>query len=82
MQGGGAMSGYNERDAAKDTDESLKRTAATWHAARDDAAVRGNSDGDRPTEKNRADAERKMAEIIERGRRRERAEGDGRERSR
>jgi len=76
------MKGYTERDAAKDTSESHKRTAATWHAARDDAGVRGKSDGDLPTEQNRIDARRKMAEVIERGRQRFRAERNDRERSR
>jgi 50S ribosomal subunit-associated GTPase HflX len=65
------MSGYKERDAAKDTDESPKRVGSAWHQARDDAQVRGDGPGDRPTEQNRVDAERKMREILDRARARQ-----------
>jgi hypothetical protein len=33
---------YNEKDAAKDTKESMSWVKATWHGARDDAEASGD----------------------------------------
>lgn len=68
------MSGYKERDAAHDTNESRRRVSAAWHQARDDANARGNPPADRPTDQNRVNAQAKMRELIERGRARAKSE--------
>ncbi|MBI4993548.1 hypothetical protein HZC33_01130 [Candidatus Wolfebacteria bacterium] len=36
------MGGYSEKDAAKDTNSSMKETKDAWHTARDDAAEEGD----------------------------------------
>ena len=35
------MGKYTEKDAAKDTDSSVKEVKESWHQARDDAAEEG-----------------------------------------
>lgn len=72
------MSKYSERDAARETGTPERKVVETWHQARDDASVRGNRQGDRPTRENREDAKRLTRKIIERGR--EREEGESRSR--
>ncbi len=74
------MSGYDKKDAARDTKVTPREAARTWHAARDDAGVRQGGTGDRPTAQNRVDGEAKTRAVIERAREHER-ERD-RERSR
>jgi hypothetical protein len=66
------MSGYTEKDAAKDTDATPREVARAHHAARDHSGVRSGSGEDRPTEQNQRDARRKWDEMIERGKARDR----------
>lgn len=35
------MGGYNEKDAARDTDSLTSKVSEAWHSARDDAAKEG-----------------------------------------
>jgi hypothetical protein len=62
------MSGYTERDTAKDTKVPKREVEAAWHQARDDSGVRGNGTGDRPTPENRAQARALERKIMDRAR--------------
>jgi hypothetical protein len=74
------MSGYEERDAARDTDATQREVEAAWHGARDDADARGPGPrGDRPTRENREDARRLTERVIDRGREREEGRPEERE---
>jgi len=72
------MSGYRERDAAKDTNTPEREVTATWHQARDDAEVRRDGTGDRPTAENRKDSRRLMRKVIDRRRTRPESSRDER----
>ena len=65
------MTKYREKDAARDTNATLREVRAAHHAARDDAGdVRTGGTGDRPTTQNRADAaalERRVRERAQEG---------------
>jgi hypothetical protein len=76
------MSGYDKKDAARDTQTTPAEVSRTWHEARTVSGVRSGGDGDKPTAQNRADGLLKTAEIIERGRASERAKKRERQRSR
>ena len=51
IKGGVSMpSNYGKKDAAKDTNSSVREVSEAWHAARDDSGVRdsgGSSDSSR-----------------------------------
>lgn len=64
------MTGYSERDAARDTGTSEREATAAHHQARIDGKVHSETPDDRPTPQNRADARRLERKIIERGRNR------------
>lgn len=75
------MGDYGKKDAARDTNVTPREAARAWHAARDDTRdVRQGGEGDRPTARNRADAEAMTRAAVERGRESARLERD-RERS-
>lgn len=76
------MSGYDKKDAARDTRTTPAEVSRTWHAARDDSGVRSGDGADKPTPRNRMDGLVKTAEMVQRGRARERAESRERERKR
>lgn len=65
------MSGYKERDAARETRVSQRTVEATWHQARDDSAVRGGAADDRPTPENERDAKLLKERLEARGRKTE-----------
>lgn len=65
------MSGYKEKDAARDTDTTTGEVARAHHQARTDARARTDFPRDRPTKQNQRDARRKIDEIIERGKARD-----------
>lgn len=73
------MSGYRERDAARDTDTSERDATATWHQARDDARARSARPDDRPTRQNREDSRRLERKYgLDRGSDRPRERGEDR----
>jgi hypothetical protein len=76
------MTGYTEKDAARDTGASQRETAAAHHEARDASRVRDGGEGDRPTPQNRRDARRLERRVMDRARQRDagRDEGDRTER--
>lgn len=78
---GDPMSGYKRRDAARDTDASIRDVTRAWHNSRTQSGARTDEPHDRPTAENRSEARAKTQEIVERGRNRERAETRKRERS-
>jgi hypothetical protein len=65
------MSGYKEKDAARDTNTTSGEVARAHHQARTDSRARTGSPRDRPTRQNVRDARRKMDEVIERGKARD-----------
>lgn len=73
------MGGYSERDAARDTQASERDVNAAWHESRTQSGVREGADGDRPTRKNRHDAERLTQRVIDHAKERE-ARGEQAER--
>jgi hypothetical protein len=64
------MSGYDARDAAKDTNVTPGEVKKAWHDSRTVSGVRKGGDGDRPTPQNRADAKELTRKVMDRARER------------
>lgn len=64
------MSGYDARDAARDTKVTPGEVKRAWHESRTVSGVRKGGTGDRPTPQNRADAKELTRKVMDRARNR------------